>query len=514
MARRPWLGLHTVTSLLQNREERVGLVLSGGGAKASFQLGALRYLYERAGIAPTVLVGASAGSVITALLAQSADPADQAASVRDLERLWLGMERQSDMFTEREWFRRFRARGPELVALVQRDHGPRTGWRGAATLPRIQLPFTKGFTIDPQDKPQQRSQLEDGSDESRDEPVEETTSPQLRTLAIATDDPQVPRAELSPTTVMTILAGLSRMRGVGADLGVILSGAERTRSMYIPGPILRELLGSGIFDASRVADSGLTVRIAVTALESGDLHFMREDGRLVDRDDVPTGGGQHDISRGVLASCSIPAVFVPVPIDDQTYVDGGVRENLPAEMAIGHLGCTTTWVVTSNAPGARKHESYAEKDMVSVMMRATEIMSDETERDEVAYARSAGAHVIEPELDVHDALTVDPGLIRINRDYGWMRAAEAHLGLGEEQQGLTRSVIALRREAWELETRYLDPDAPHCERDVLRLARVKYELHEQVPHLALEAAPEGCDTWWMQWEAHTPPAAVEPPWLV
>ncbi|GAA1395063.1 patatin-like phospholipase family protein [Luteococcus peritonei] len=511
MARRGWLGIPGVTSLLQNREQREGLVLSGGGSKASFQIGALRYLYERAGIAPTVMVGTSAGSILTALLAQSADPAAQAASVRELERLWLGMERQSDMFTEREWFRRFRSRGPELMALVQRDHSSsRLGWRSQANLPRIQLPFTKGFTIDPEDAPQQRSQHEEPHDEQEGEPL----SPQLETLALATRDPEVEPAELSPTTVMAVLAGLSRMRGVGQDLGLILSGAEKTRSMYIPGPILRELLGSGIFDSTKVAASGVTVRIALTALESGELRFMREDGTIVDRDDVPIGGNRHDFSRGVLASCSIPAVFVPVPLDDETYVDGGVRENLPAEMAVGHLGSSPTWVVTSNAPGTGVHESYARKDMISVMMRATEIMSDETERDEVAYARSAGATVIEPEMDVHDSLTIDPGLIRINMDYGWMRAAEAHLGLGAAEQALTREVVELRREAWQLEKDLLDPQVPHNERDLLRLARVKFELHERVPHLRPEVAPEGCAGWWMRWEAHQPPAEVEPPWLV
>lgn len=510
MARRPWFGLHSVTSLLLQRDGREGLVLSGGGSKASFQIGALRYLYERAGIAPTVIVGTSAGSILTALLAQSSDPADQAAGVRELERLWLDMDRQSDMFTERGWFRRFRARGPELMALVQRDHphpiASRVGWRANSSLPRIQLPFTKGFTLDPDDDPQEPSQRVVDADA-------EPLTGQLETLAIATSDPEVEPAELSPTTVMALLAGLSRMRGVSTDLGLILSGAEKTRSMYIPGPLLRELLDSGIFDSAKVAESGVTVRIAMTALESGELHFMREDGVLVDREDVPIGGDAHDFSRGVLASCSIPAVFVPVAIDDETYVDGGVRENLPAEMAIGHLGCTSTWVVTSNAPGARRRESFAEKDMISVMMRATEIMSDETERDEAAYARSAGAHVVEPEIDIHDALTIDPGLIRINLDYGWMRAAETHLGLGEAEQGLTRSIIELRRQCWDLERAVLDPDEPTEPTDLVRLARMKFELRELVQALRPELAPEGADEWWLTWEAHTPRADVDPPWL-
>lgn len=41
----------------------VGLVLSGGGARASFQVGALRYLYDEVGITPSVITGTSAGSI-------------------------------------------------------------------------------------------------------------------------------------------------------------------------------------------------------------------------------------------------------------------------------------------------------------------------------------------------------------------------------------------------------------------------------------------------------------------
>lgn len=487
-------------------DERQGLVLSGGGSKASFQLGALRYLYDVVGIEPTVVVGTSAGSILGALIAQSPERAHQAQSIRDLEELWLGMTRQSDMFTERTWFRRFRARGPELLALLQ--HENRSTWlSGGRTLPRIQLPFTRGFQIDAADEQQEEP--------ATPEAAQAELTGQLETLALATLDPAGSSSDLSPSQVMTIIAGLSRMKGVGNDVGVILTGAEKTRSMYIPGPILRALLGEGgLFDSGKVPTSGVTTRIAMVSLETGELRFMREDGHLVDRYDVELPGAVHDFSRGVLASCSIPTVFTPVPMDDEHYVDGGVRENLPAEMAIGPLGCTTTYVVTSNAPGVRLSDSFADKDMFAIMLRATEIQSDETERDEVAYARSAGAIVIEPEFDVHDSLTIDPGLLRINRDYGWIRAAEQHLGATVAEQALGRSIITARRRIWELERDYLDDSREHDERDLLLLARLKYDLRDQVPRLRDGVAPEGADTWWQTWEPHSFEPQVDPPWMV
>lgn len=501
MARRGWLGLPLGQAFApRSRQGEVGLVLSGGGSKASFQIGALRHLYEVVGIAPTTMVGTSAGSILASLLAQSSDPAEQAQAVLELEVLWRGMERQSDMFSERAWFRTLRARGPEVLALLERDQ-PRTARR----LPRINLPFTQGFQLDPDDEPQ--PEPEPGHDD-------EQLSPELATLALATADPRLSRPEFSPSQVVQLLAGLSRMRGISADIGSILLGAQATRSMYVPGPLLRSLLGTGLFQGQRVAASGVRTRIAMVALETGALHFMCEDGSLVDRDNAPVGSERHEFSRGVLASCSIPTVFAPVQIGDQFYVDGGVRENLPAEMAIGQLGCTTTYVVTSNSPNVPVRDSFAEADIVSIMLRATEIQSDETERDEVAYARSAGAVVIEPEIDVHDALTIDPGLVSINIDYGWMRSAEVHLGCSTAEQALVRSIITARRRIWELEKAYLDPTVPHSEHDLLLLARLKFDLRLKVPQVRPEVLPQGADRWWQEWEGHSSAPVVPPPWMV
>src|SRR5690606_12330635 len=100
----------------------VGLVLSGGGARASFQVGALRYLYDEVGITPSVITGTSAGSILAAVLAQSADHTGQRASLARLEELFRGMTDSSDMFEELPWFTRLRERGPELMEALERRH--------------------------------------------------------------------------------------------------------------------------------------------------------------------------------------------------------------------------------------------------------------------------------------------------------------------------------------------------------------------------------------------------------
>lgn len=482
MARRGWLGLGEIAARAGIREQHTGLVLSGGGAKASFQIGALRHLYRVGRIEPDTIIGTSAGAILAAMLAQGADAESQAQQVEQLARLWLAMEQQSDMFVERSWFSLLRRHVPQVQALVNKD------------TPEVGAP--------------------PGSLADRwEDLVESADTPELATLAVATADPSIPAPELNPAQVVGLLSGLGRLRGLGTDLGQIRRGAERTRSMYVPGPLLRELLGTGIFQSRRVASSGVRTRIAMVALESGELRFMREDGVLVDRDDQPTGEGPFDFSRGVLCSCSIPAVFAPVPMGREHYVDGGVRENLPAEMAM-NLGCTTTYVVTSNAPGVHPSGSFAGKDIVSVVMRASELQSDETERDEAAYARSAGAVLIEPEIEVHGSLTIDPGLVRINMDYGWIRAAEALRGSTVAEQALTRSIIAARRRIWEIERDQLDPSVPHDERELLLLTRLKLDLRKQLAEVPEGVLPDGWQEWSRSWEAHHPAVDRDPSWPV
>src|SRR5699024_7881298 len=114
------------------------------------------------------------------------------------------------------------------------------------------------------------------------------------------------------------------------------------------------------------------------------------------------------------ASCAIPMVFPPVRLGAENYVDGGVRESLPADIALEHLGVDTCYAVVAGPSGVPREDSYDDKDMFSILMRTTTaIMTDEVQRDEVVQAKAGGAVVVEPEFDVHDTLTVEPGLVAI-----------------------------------------------------------------------------------------------------
>ena len=113
-----------------------GLVLSGGKSGAYFQLGALRYLYDKVGITPSVITGTSAGSMLAALLAQADDHAGQRRVLADIERLSQGVRQNSDMFTELAWYAELQKLMPawqKALAAQPRNHDSR---RTTIKLPR------------------------------------------------------------------------------------------------------------------------------------------------------------------------------------------------------------------------------------------------------------------------------------------------------------------------------------------------------------------------------------------
>lgn len=423
------------------RGDAVGLVLSGGGARSSFQVGALAYLYDRVGITPSVVTGTSAGAILGSVLAQYPDRSGQRAALAELERIWLGMSSSADMFTEYPWFARLRAHMPT--------------WRKVMAL-------------------RQRSGRE---------------------------DPERHGATWSPSTAWEALGTLWEAGRSSADLQTIVRGPSQERAAFMPGPIVDRLLEPHVFDRERLATSSVTLRIAVVGLESGELRYVTNTGELRDREDRPLAEHEAvDIVEAIRASCAIPGVFPPVLMAQESYVDGGVRENLPVQVAIDHLGVGTCYAVVASPAGVRPRESFATADMFDIIMRsASGIMSDELQRDEIAFAREHGVTVIAPTIDVHDLVTIDPGLVAIAVDYGWLRAQDVVTGASAQGRRVTDDLIRARRRAWELEEEAFS-DGQASDVDVAAAKAEVRELLEQVP---VEQRPDGADGWWRGWERHT-----------
>lgn len=467
MARTGWLGLQLPR--LTNRPRSVAAVLSGGGSRASFQIGALAHLYDHEpDFTPSMFVGSSAGAILAAGLAQYADRDRQRDFVEQVHGIWTAMKTSDDMFTPRPWLERLQAQAPTLLDLV----------RSAGQTARPVLPFWRSH--------------------SEEVPVSPPSPVDPLELALT---PDVEEASEWSLEIVAQLAGLlGKLPRLGTELNSIRQGFEKTRSMYRPGPMLADLLDPEVFDPARVEGSGNLLRVAIVGLETGQLRYMRDDGVITDRDDVPIDEVRHHLTTGVLASCSIPGVFRPVPLGGETYVDGGARENLPAELAIGHLRADRSYIISSTIMGVPPRRSMADADIIAVVMRATEILIDESVRDELAYAHSAGAVVIQPLTDIHDAMTVRPGLIAMNIDYGWARAALTVQEAEADVVDLVEEVFATRLRAYRLERRLIR--TPGDVSTKLRLMSAKRDLKEVVGRVPAEVLPRDAGLWWARWEAH------------
>jgi hypothetical protein len=136
------------------------------------------------------------------------------------------------------------------------------------------------------------------------------------------------------------------------------------------------------------------------------------------------------LAEGTLASASIPGVFRPVSLGGETYVDGGIREVLPLQAAVD-LGADTIYAVSASSPDLLPASSgFGSAGIFEIIGRSlTEITIHEIATTDFSVRPRAGEplpHIadIHPDVDIHGITTIDPGLIQINRDYGYMRAAD------------------------------------------------------------------------------------------
>jgi NTE family protein len=324
---------------------------------------------------------------------------------------------------------------------------------------------------------------------------------------------KLPRFDRSP--VLDMLSVIWTVRRSGTNIDTLLRGARGERSMFQPGPIFDVLLNPGVLDPERLAQSRTQLRIAVVALESGELRYVTEAGGLVDRENrpIPTDAPL-SVVDAVLASCAIPGLLPPVRLGEEHYIDGGTRESAPVQVAMTHLGVDRCYAVIAMPRGLARESSYADKDMLSIVLRsAAGIMADEILLNDVARARAAGAIVIAPEVNLIDVLGVDPGLLSISMDYGYVRAAEACQGATRDQERLTRDVVEMRRQIWTTENSIFRPNSgtdgvrPDGQPD---LAALKRQLRDLVAQMPADRLPSGAGHWWRAWEGH-PYQITEPP---
>jgi len=207
-------------------------------------------------------------------------------------------------------------------------------------------------------------------------------------------------------------------------------------------------------------------------------------------------------------------VFPPRPLADDDYVDGGVIEIVPVRAA-ADLGATRIFaVVAVPLTLARDERDYAAAPAGYIGLRSMGMIGV-AERQIANLNANLPAGVtlttIDPVVDVVGLFEVQPGLLRINKDYGWLRAAdilaEGDAAIAADMVEGTHAIVEARREAWRLEeSLWAAGRADGSAAGTLALVREQKELVRELVDRRKQLGfpvPDGCEAWWTEYEAHT-----------
>jgi NTE family protein len=463
-------------------------VLAGGGTKGSFEVGALQYLIATEGIVPDIITATSAGAIGAVVLAQARTLPEFAHRVQQMEDDILAMTRTGYVFGEQAWLRALR--GTSLGA-------------------EIMQALTEGT----------RPPVPSGSDRDGDRAHDRDGGAERAPLS----DRAQRRADRKAR-------GRARRRIVRLVGGAALRLPRARRKLQTSGSAVMNLQpladamrrggpsGFHPVDSALIGRPGLTLRLAVTALRAGVLRYVTESGSIVEDDaTTPAAGvaaGPVDVLEGALASASVPLIFPPRPLADDDYVDGGVLQNVPVRAAV-HLGASRIIAVLAIPLRiAREEHDFAADQAANIGLRALGVISlADRQRENLAIALAPGVSLatIDPVVDVVGFFEAEVGLLRINRDYGWMRAAdvlaEGDPTLRAEIAAQTHQIAEARLRAWHIEEKLwgASPRGGDSEAGICALLRESKSgirrLVDQRKQLGFPV-PDRCEEWWTEYEVH------------
>ena len=407
-------------------------VLAGGGTKGSFEVGALQYLVGTERIVPDIIAATSAGAVAAAVLAQARTFEEFARRVQEVEEDILAMTRTEQIFGEQAW----------LQAL-----------EGTTLGGEIRSAFTKG------------------------------TRPPLPALRCTVSLDPDPRAERAPPGGATRPAAAARrwVRRLLAGAALRLPRARRRfrtsgssiLNLQAPGPrhaargAQRDPPGrSGPDPAARAPAPPGRHRAArrCPALRDPGRHHRRRGrparrprARAPDRSTC----SKPSSPRPAFPWCSLPAPLAGRRLRRRRGPPGRARARR------GAAGGATRIIAVLAVPLRidRDERNYSDDNAINVGLRALGVIAmADRQRENLAVTLPPGGTLttIDPVVDVVGYFEVEPGLLRINKDYGWLRAAdvmaEGDATLLDEVAADTHRLIAARLEAWHMEETVWDGD--------------------------------------------------------
>lgn len=456
---------------------RTAVVLAGGGFKGAFELGALRQLVEHHGVVPDVITATSAGAILGTVAAQARTREELLVRLEEADGDLMSMTRIDKVFAEQPWLR-------ELDGTVVAE--------------RIRRMLTEGGPGPDADE------VEDGPGHGHrrhrgrrrgdraDRGAHGDAHPFAGVLEVVRRLPAAHRVSAEHTA-----RGILNLDPFEAALRGATGTGDGTGTGVAP------------IDPDLVARDGLELRLATTNVRDRVTHYVTGDGRLVGPDArTPIdGAGGFDLIDGLIASASVPGVFPPRMLGSTEYVDGGVLANIPLAAAAA-LGPERVFTLAASPIRDPEHRA------------ATRVAEQfgylETQVDNLATPLPDGTTntVIQPTMLVVGTFEVHPGRMRIDIDYGWLRAQEAMADLDEGSRPIlstaSDTIIELRQRAWSIEARLLEGSD---RTDLQELRTTKAAIRSAVAArvaVGLPVPAAGVD-WGRHWELHTRPVPDDLP---
>lgn len=491
-----------------------GLALSGGGARGSFQMGAIDCLYTVFGYRPEVIAGTSVGSINAIALAQAENDDEALVQAGKLRGVWNSLTGPGDFYQVRDWVSRLtRSDSLDLGAGVTiRIEDAVIQFLFGNLMANVET-STSLAVLDPLEARMRTPEMFNAAKLARGIPLRMAcVSLESGRLRYATGDGRFLESD-NQTPVASALDPGSAPLEQQADFTTALV-AVRTLMEAIQ---YEKDHGDHDTKWRNVARLGLELERAQWRAETA---YDRLAAANADRS-VPAQA-LIDPVTGALASAAMPGIFQAYQLGAEHYVDGGVREIVPVRAAI-QLGATEVIAIacsTQNLP--RAGYAGARSFIDNMLSSLTNITLKEIVEDDLAGRGVAGVPVtvIIPNFDVHDTAVVDMGLIHVSMDYGYMRAADvmsAFSSLSARRDAFTLSdaIASLRAETHRMAQLWNRPleAGSHRTLDVLRLRKWLIRKLVEARISSGTALPKFATLWFQLWEPGSFTAPNEPsPW--
>src|SRR5262245_30993920 len=182
------------------------------------------------------------------------------------------------------------------------------------------------------------------------------------------------------------------------------------------GETLRRYIES-VIPVHEFADLDLPVSMNAVDLESGRMDWFGAAGRM----DVP-------LVDAIYATCALPLFYPPAVIDDTYYVDGGLRDGLPIQLAADR-GATLILAIDVGAGEVRDSGDTVAKGLVAIHHRTAEIMGFARKRAQLENWKGPRLIYVRPRLDEYSTFDFGRTEFFLEEGYRATRAALISAGL-------------------------------------------------------------------------------------